>query len=127
MNPNPAQQSKRPPVVETILGVQFEPLPKFRNAHLALFWKRLGKDWTVPNDAPLLVPQFEQYGAEVWRLPSLQLQVIQDASARAQIRNRDENRMIQVQNGRLHYNWLGQAGGDYPRYRTIRPEFDRVV
>ncbi len=33
--------------------------------------------------------------------------------------------MIQVQNGRLHLNWLGR--GQYPRYATIRPEFDQAL
>jgi uncharacterized protein (TIGR04255 family) len=31
--------------------------------------------------------------------------------------------MIQVQNGRLHYNWTGYLGGEYPRYTAIKPEF----
>jgi uncharacterized protein (TIGR04255 family) len=35
--------------------------------------------------------------------------------------------MIQVQNGRLHYNWLASPTKEYPRYRKIRPEFDRVL
>ena len=40
-----------------------------------------------------------------------------------QIRNADPSKMIQVQNDRFHYNWLGHAGGDYPRYKNVRPEF----
>ena len=33
--------------------------------------------------------------------------------------------MIQVQNRRLHYNWVRQGGAEYPRYEeNIRPEFD---
>ena len=30
---------ERPPVVETVLGVQFDSLPKFTNAHLGTFWE----------------------------------------------------------------------------------------
>ena len=32
--------------------------------------------------------------------------------------------MIQIQNGRLHLNWLGQ--GEYPRYVSLRSEFDAL-
>lgn len=36
--------------------------------------------------------------------------------------------MIQVQNGRFHYNWLGQGGAEgYPRYEKVLPEFERFL
>ena len=31
--------------------------------------------------------------------------------------------MIQIQNGRLHFNWLGTEGGAYPRYENVREGF----
>ena len=31
--------------------------------------------------------------------------------------------MIQIQNGRLHFNWLGTEAGTYPRYETVRDGF----
>jgi len=42
-----------------------------------------------------------------------------------QLRNQAGDRMLQLQNGRLIYNWLGANGAEYPRYRQIRPEFDK--
>ncbi|MHB1421926.1 MAG: TIGR04255 family protein [Gemmataceae bacterium] len=119
---------QRPPVIETLLGVQFEPLPKFRNAHLGVFWKRLGPEWTTPTDAPPLPPQFERFGeTHGWINPGFSLQVASDLSNRMQFRNQDENRMVQVQNGRLHYNWLGRPGAEYPRFKNVRPEFNRIL
>jgi hypothetical protein len=39
---------ENPPVVKTVLGVQFEPLATFSNAHLGAFWKRLDADaWPI--------------------------------------------------------------------------------
>lgn len=32
--------------------------------------------------------------------------------------------MIQVQNGRFLYNWLGEPDSEYPSYDFVRPEFD---
>ena len=118
---------ERPPVVETVLGVQFEPLPKFRIAQLGAFWKRLGAAWPTVSDAPPLEPQFEQFGeAEAWSFPVLQFRIMKELNARIQIRNANGDRMIQLQNGRFHYNWFGAIGREYARYRTIKPEFDRI-
>jgi uncharacterized protein (TIGR04255 family) len=95
---------------------------------LGTFWKRLGAEWPDPVDVPPLSPQFERFGeADAWRAIGFQLRVTQDISSRLQIRNATGDRMLQVQNGRLHYNWLGQAGGAYPRYEKVRPEFDRLL
>lgn len=127
---------ERPPVVETVLGVQFDPLPDFANAHLGSFWKFMQDpgqgstgllDWPNVSDAPPLAPAHERFGeGETWRHLGAQLKLTQDVSARIQFRNTDGNRMIQLQNGRLHYNWVGHTGNPYPRYRVVRPEFDEV-
>lgn len=113
-----------PPVVETVLGVQFVPIHELTNAHLGAFWATLDEDWTAVQDAPTLDPVVERFGLEpAWgNLASLRL--TQDPSSRLQIQNQQKDRMIQVQNGRMHYNWLGQKGGPYPRYAQVRPEFD---
>jgi uncharacterized protein (TIGR04255 family) len=116
---------ENPPVVETILGVQFHPLTGWRNAHLGAFWKTLSADeWPNVFDVPPLVPQFEQFTEQArWATVGAQLKITQDPSARLQIKNKDGNRMIQLQNSRLHFNWLGQAGGRYPRYESVRDGF----
>jgi uncharacterized protein (TIGR04255 family) len=119
---------EHPPVVETVLGVQFDPLPKFRNAHLGAFWKQLGNDWPDLRDVPPLAPQYERFGeGESWVESGLQLKLTQEPTSRMQARNAAGNRMVQVQNGRFHYNWLGHGGEQYPRYREVRPEFDRTL
>lgn len=118
----------RPPVVETILGVQFEPLPGFRNTHLGLFWSTLDEEWKHVTDAAALPPQFERFEREIaWEKAGFQLSFSTDVALREQVRNSANDRMIQFQNGRLHLNWLGEAGGEYPSYGTVRPEFDRKV
>lgn len=116
-----------PPVIETILGVQFQPLRSFSNAHLGAFWKELDEQWADVSDAPPLPPQFEEFGeARSWAQVGLQLRVTQEVASRLQIRNATKDRMIQIQNSRLHYNWMGQ-GSNYPRYAKVRPEFDTVL
>ncbi len=123
----PLPSFKTPPVVETVLGVQFEPIRSLTNAHLGAFWQTLGLDWPNVVDAPPLEQQFEQFGDErTWGPLGLQLKLTSEPASRLQIRNKSNDRMIQVQNGRFHLNWLGQAGGEYPRYNNVRPEYDKL-
>lgn len=114
-----------PPVVETVLGVQFERMPGWSNAHLGAFWSEIGRDaWPSAVDAPPILPQFEQFTEGAQWAKGLQLKIGQIQSSRVQFRNRADDRMIQVQNGRLHFNWLG---GSYPRYESVRDGFLDVL
>ncbi len=120
----PLPDYDRPPVVETVLGVQFERLPGFKNGHLGGFWKTLdSENWPMVSDAPPLPPQYEQFTEAARWAKGVQVQLTQVPSSRLQIRNKDGDRMIQLQNGRLHFNWLGEAGGRYPRYKNVREGF----
>lgn len=117
----------RPPVVETVLGVQFDIIPGFSNAHLGAFWKTHLPDWPSTTDAPPLEPQFERFGEDrMWaKLNELAFKFTTAPTMRVQIRNAENSRMVQLQNGRLHYNWIGE-GSKYVRYDTLRPEFDDI-
>jgi uncharacterized protein (TIGR04255 family) len=43
---------------------------------------------------------------------------------RLMIKNKTGDRIIQIQNGALNFNWVGQGEGDsYPRYEKIQEEF----
>lgn len=118
----------RPPVVETVLGVQFDRLTGFGNAHLGAFWKTLDQsEWPTVSDVPPLPPQFEHFTPEARWVKGLQLQFSQDPSSRLQIKSLAGDRMIQVQNNRLHFNWLGQSGGEYPRYEKVREGFAETL
>jgi len=116
---------KNPPVVETVLSVQFNPLPNFGAGQLGSYWKELGVDWPNVADAPAVDPVFERFElAKTWEPAALNVKFSQQVDVRLQIRNVAKDRMIQVQNGRFFYNWLGTADVDYPSYQSVRPEFD---
>lgn len=128
MSPANLPAFKKPPVVETVLAVQFEPIPGFTNAHLGAFWVRIGgrERWPLVQDANPLPQEFERFGEErKWqRTDTLKLDITSDLSSRMQLRNAEGSRLLQIQNGRLIYNWLGTSGKEYARYDTVRPEFD---
>ena len=119
---------RNPPVAETVLSVQFEPIAGLTNAHLGAFWKALEGEWTNVADAPPLDPAFERFGDDLeWELLGLHIRLRTDLSSRLQIRNQAGDRMIQIQNGRLSFNWLKTATGDYPRYRAVKPGFQYAL
>lgn len=115
--------------METVLGVQFAPLANLSVAHLGAFWDSHLKDWPRIEEVPALQPQFEKFGEETaWSPTQLSVRLSTSPDVRLRIRNADNTRMIQIQNGRLHYNWLGgYEGEEYPRYGLIRPEFEDVL
>ncbi len=118
---------ENPPVAETVLGVQFDRLPKLKNAHLGGFWKTLDKEeWPNVQDVPVLATHFERFNKSTGWAPGTQLQFTQDPSSRLQIKSRIGDRMIQLQNNRLHFNWLGEAES-YPRYDKVREELEHVL
>jgi uncharacterized protein (TIGR04255 family) len=124
----PLPDYDNPPVVEMVVGVQFERLRGFKTAHLGAFWKTLdGGEWPSVVDVPPLSRQFERFGeAGRWR-KGIELRLTQDPTFRVQIKNKQGDRMIQVQNGRFHLNWLGEGGGKYPKYEKVRAEFESYV
>ncbi len=127
MSLSPIHSFKAPPVTETVLGVQFKVLPKLTNSLLAVFWDSLGPGWENTEDAPPVELQFEKFSAEQeWaQLGSVNLKLSPVWKNRLKITNTKQDRMVQIQNGRFHYNWL-KRDGDYPRYGTVRSEFDAL-
>ena len=114
----------KPPVVETIVGIQFDVLPEFRNGHLGAFWKSLSTvDWPNVGDAPTSQPQFERFGTISADGANPCAGMPPAGSACTHIKNKEADRLIQIQNGMLKFHWLGQTGGAYPRYETVRDWF----
>lgn len=122
-------------MVETILGVQFDPIRAFTNGHLGAFWARIrgssqaGERWTKVTDAAPLPMTFERFDDEhPWMDVGIALQVSRDPPAnRLQISNESGNALIQIQNGRIHYNWVRQHDGVYVRYENVRPRFEAIL
>jgi uncharacterized protein (TIGR04255 family) len=114
-----------PPVVETVLGFQFDPIGGLCSGHLGAFWKTLGDEWNKVEDAAPLEPFQEPASEEQkWILPGLaSLRISDQPVVRLRIWNRSLDRMIQVQNGRFLLNWIGTGGSTYPRYERLRPQF----
>ncbi len=116
-----------PPVVETVLSVQYAPLQHFSSAHAGWFWKNyLDKEWSTVQVVPRLDDQFERFGDEmIWRRSAGLRIAMQPEPDRSQIVRADNERMIQIQDTRFIYNWKKQKG-DYPSYDKLLPEFQQA-
>ena len=118
----PALES--PPLIETILGVQFTPIVGFTSGHFGWYWREfLGPDWVKTAEVPPLVDQFESFGERAWKLPIAKLKLMDSMPAdRLQIINSEDDHVIQIQNTRFLYNWR-KRGSTYPRFKILFPEF----
>jgi uncharacterized protein (TIGR04255 family) len=117
-----------PPVVETVLSVQFDPLPLLQTAHLGLLWNEYRGTFARSEDRPPLDPVVEQFPESPAARVGLKFQALEDFPApRIWFINDRGSEMIQVQNDRFIKNWRKEAeGAQYPHYdETIRPNFDR--
>jgi len=116
----------RPPVAETVLAVQFDPLPTLTTAHLGAFWSQLGEDWREVDETPALGQTSEPMGlAPSWLEAGPGLEIETSAPVRLRISRSTRDRMLQVENGWLVYNWRRTSEAqEYARYRTVREEFD---
>lgn len=117
-----------PPVVETVLSVQFDPIPNLRTAHLGLLWDSFRNAYPNTEEKLPLDPAIEQFPDVPATISGVNIQTGDAAPVpRLWFVSPSAHELIQIQNGRFIRNWRKQGGGDqYPRYeRKIRPNFDR--
>lgn len=117
-----------PPVVETVLSVQFEPLLGLRTAQLGLLWGEYRSTFPRTEERPPLEPVIERFPETPARRASFRLQAFENPPVpRLSFTTSAGDEMIQVQSDRFIKNWQKAAHDSrYPRYeRTIRPNFDR--
>lgn len=126
---DPLPAFERPPVVETVLSVQFNPLPELVPPKIGWFWRENldCDDWPTVQMATPIVDQFETFDdPSVSGLQRLAFNIATGVQAvRTQIVSRNDDRVIQIQPTRLAYNWRSRED-DYPSFDGLFPEFKRV-
>jgi uncharacterized protein (TIGR04255 family) len=116
-----------PPVVETVLSVQFEPLIEMRTAHLGLLWEKYRPNFPKTEERPGLGPVFEQFPEAPRTRLGLELQTYENPPVpRLWFITTQGNEMIQVQPDRFIRNWRKEGEGEtYPRYEKNKASFER--
>ena len=117
-----------PPVVETVLSVQFEPVEGMKTVHYGLFWERIRQQFPVTECKPALEPVIERFDDPPKRATHLRFESRGDTPPiRIWFTNETGTEMIQLQNDRFIKNWRKATDEDvYPRYEmVIKPGFQR--
>jgi len=112
-----------PPVVETVIGVQFAPLVGYSSSFAGRFWSMyLGQEWPKSTEAPRIMDQFERFDDEALWTP-LRFVVQPGQANRVQFASTNDERMIQIQDSRFILNWRKQTDQGYPTYQKLLFEF----
>lgn len=126
--PSELPEFDNPPVVETMLSVQFDPIPGVRTAHLGLLWDAFKDSFPNVDERVPLEPVIERFPANLSSQPQIRVEAGESfAIPRLWFVSKSGNELIQVQNNRFSKNWRKTGQEElYPRYEsTIRPQFDR--
>jgi len=114
----------KPPMVETVIGVQFPEISGFRAAHFGLYWDTIRKDFPTATDQPRLEPNRERFP----RLPAIpvpRFQIMQRTPAdRVWFTAESAAELIQLQPDRFLFNWRRRGrNGEYPTYKSNSETF----
>lgn len=125
-NPVPVIRTfKNAPVIETVLSIQFAPIPNFSLPHFGLYWKEIRNEFRDCQVKPPILHLVEEFGpGPVQRPPSFNLELSSERAIRYWFIEEKGNSFLQLQQDRLLYNWQKVNPDDkYPRYQEIRSKF----
>jgi len=116
-----------PPVVETVLALEFAPIENWGIPHFGLFWQRIRNEFPRFQVQPPLESQIESFHLPQ-SPPTAGLRLMSTPEVRCWFVDSDDKTLIQVQNNRFIYNWRKRGEEHaYPHYdENIRPRFERV-
>lgn len=126
MPKNPVYQ--RPPVVETVLSVQFGEIEQLKSAHFGLFFSRIRDKYPVLEEAtrlPPIVEHFPRRNAPRIRTITVGPPDVQRTLFHNSIVEESDS-LVQLQPDRLSLNWRKKSSA-YPPYADRRSEFVRVL
>lgn len=118
---------KKPPVIEVVLGLQFEPLNSFMTTHVGKLYEIYENDYPIISEHSLLEPKFENFNTDTFAPNRMVFNLVDNkAIPRVWFVSRDDSRLLQLQRDRFIHNWRRKEPSEeipYPRYEKIREEF----
>lgn len=120
----PLPEFEEPPVIETVLGVQFTPMQDFSILYYGLYWTKVQIDYPKTEIQPPLPPIVEQFDTKLLE-PAIGVEFVQTPDIRCWCIDSSETRLIQIQKDRFIHNWRKVRDNDvYPRYNNLKPKFE---
>jgi uncharacterized protein (TIGR04255 family) len=116
---------ENPPVIEVVLGIQFDRIASFQTIHAGHLWDGFRRDFPQVQEHPPLEPTFETFGTKpVAEGVKLELMSGPLPFPRLWFLNDAQTQLIQFQPDRFIHNWRKVKEGDvYPRYERIKTRF----
>jgi len=115
---------KNPPLIERVLSVVFEPLPRFSLGEIGLFWAQIQSEFPISESMGTLGVEIESFD-EPLRLIQPGIQVLPSSTVpRAGFRNSESGELVQLQSNRFAYNWIKTGDGHhYPHSEATLARF----
>lgn len=108
---------KNPPVNEVVCGLSFKRIDNFKIHHIGLFYQTIKDEFPIVEHALRLED----------RPPELDLN-LKDYLPRVWFIKSDQQRLIQLQDDRLYFNWRRiKAEEPYPQYKSIIKDFKKYL
>lgn len=117
---------ERPPVVETQLCVQFEPLKRFKSLCYGMLWfDKLAEAGWQPIDDLAPIPRLAERFGEVDLGVARKGDGKEIAGIRVKFKNESLDRSLQIQPDKVFYSWLKTTGAKRPRphFTELKAEF----
>jgi uncharacterized protein (TIGR04255 family) len=125
--PEKLPKFRKPPVVEVVLGTQFQQLSEMHVAHLGLVWERFRDRFPQVVQQPTLPHAIERKGARASdAMPTISMMSAADQVPRLWMISEDNTELVQLQSDRFMRNWRRYHDQDieYPTYdEHNRPAF----
>lgn len=119
MNSKTCPSFKEPPVVETVLSIQFDELLDFKTIHHGMYHATIKEKYPFVSDQPRLEPIVESFPLS--HMGGWQIRPSDNRPGRVWFRDdEDGSQLLQLQPDRFSLNWCKQEGVEYPRYRKNR-------
>ncbi len=112
-----------PPVIETVYGIEFEPLQDWQVPHFGLYWTRIRHKYQNCSVQPPLPEQIEKFGEERNQI-TINIPFLSAPSVRCWFFDKEENWLLQIQNNRFLSNWHRRQSS-YPRYKGFFDRFEK--
>jgi uncharacterized protein (TIGR04255 family) len=118
-----------PPVIEVVLGIQFDPIPGFTTSHVGLLWRHFRDQFPRTEDKAPLESVREEFGPPRPQLAPLRLEFLEGPPApRTWFLKGDGTELVQLQRDRIVHNWRKVGiDAEYPRYEPIKETFRQDV
>jgi uncharacterized protein (TIGR04255 family) len=125
--PSDLPDFSNPPVVETILSVQFDRLAAARTAHFGLYWSEVYGRFPETQERGELPQIIERLPELTSPRVGIQFEALEaPPTPRFWFANEVGTELIQLQRDRFIKNWRKVGEGDlYPRYEHVKEGFER--